>query len=316
MIKIIDGKKIAQSIIDELKKQPVPEKIFAAILVGDDKISESFLRQKEKVAKELGIDFRIYKFPAELKNDDLRKEVGKIALLKRVGGVIVQLPLPVNINKHYILNIIPREKDVDVLGERALGAFYTNRNLVLPPAVETIFEILKKPEVLFEKNVSEVERAWSPSEARRSEAESQAASERLGERDRAFSKIKPLAIAVVGAGFLIGKPIAVWLMDKAKELAVFKKGSDLSELKNYDLVISGVGKAELINPEMLKNGAGVIDFGYSTDESGKIRGDFDASQIENYKLKIENLWYTPTPGGTGPILVAKLFENFYKLNIE
>ena len=105
-------------------------------------------------------------------------------------------------------------------------------------------------------------------------------------------------------------------MDKAKELAVFKKGSDLSELKNYDLVISGVGKAELINPEMLKNGAGVIDFGYSTDESGKIRGDFDASQIENYKLKIENLWYTPTPGGTGPILVAKLFENFYKLNIE
>ena len=321
-MQIIDGKKIAQEISEKLKIQPMSEKIFAAILVGDDKISENFVKQKERVAKELGIDFRIYKFSAELKNDELREEVRKIALLKKVGGVIVQLPLPEHINKHYVLNVIPREKDVDVLGERALGAFYTNRNLVLPPAVETIFEILKKPEVLFEKNVSEVERAWSPSEARRSEGESQAASERLGERDRAFSKIKPLAIAVVGAGFLIGKPIAVWLMNnKVKELKIFEKGSDLSSppaggLKNYDLIISGVGKAGLIKSEMLKQDVAVIDFGYSTDENRKISGDFDASQIENYKLKIENLWYTPTPGGTGPILVAKLFENFYKLNNE
>mgnify|MGYP001600953233 CR=1 FL=1 len=105
---------------------------------------------------------------------------------------------------------------------------------------------------------------------------------------------------------------------KIKELAVFEKGSDLSDLKNYDLVISGVGRAKLIKLEMLKDNAGVIDFGYSIDESGKIHGDFDVSEIENYirqpAEKIENFWYTPTPGGTGPILVAKLFENFYKLN--
>ena len=271
MIKIIDGKQIAQNIIDKLKDQPKPEKIFAAILVGDNPQSESFLKQKEKIAKELGIDFRLYKFSSDLKNDDLRKEVGKVALLKRIGGVIVQLPLPENINKHYVLNVVPREKDVDVLGERALGAFYTGRNLVLPPAVGVVEEILK---------------------------------------DLKF-KICDLRIAIVGAGFLIGKPIALWLMNKAKELKIFEKGSDLLDLKNYNLIISGVGQNNLIKPEMLKQNAGVIDFGYSINKNGKISGDFDSSLlVVNY----ESLIYTPTPGGTGPILVAKIFENFYNLN--
>ena len=133
-------------------------------------------------------------------------------------------------------------------------------------------------------------------------------------------------IAVVGAGFLIGKPIAVWLMDnKIKELKIFEKGSlpaqagDLSGLKEYDLVISGVGQAGLIKPEMLKDEAGIIDFGYSIEEAGKLRGDFDVSQMSHaYRqagdVKGQLSFYTPTPGGTGPILVAKLFENFYNLN--
>ncbi|MEK7553537.1 MAG: bifunctional 5,10-methylenetetrahydrofolate dehydrogenase/5,10-methenyltetrahydrofolate cyclohydrolase [Patescibacteria group bacterium] len=272
-MEIIDGKQIAQKIIEELKKQPKPDKIFAAVLVGGNPQSKSFLKQKEKVAKELGIDFRIYEFSAELNNDDLRKEVGKIALLKKVGGVIVQLPLPQHINRHYILNVIPREKDVDVLGERALGAFYNGRNSVLPPAVGVVDKILQTINY----------------------------------------KLQTVSVAVVGCGFLIGKPIAIWLMDKVKELKIFERGGDLSDLKNYDLIISGVGQAGLIKPEMLKDGAGIIDFGYSINESGKIFGDFDISEIENCKLKIENLWYTPTPSGTGPILVAKIFENFYKL---
>ena len=229
----------------------------------------------------MGVDFRIYKFPAdltsspqaEIKNDDLRKEVGKIALLKPVGGVIVQLPLPTHLNRHYILNVIPREKDVDVLGERALGAFYVGRNPVLPPAVGVVEEILQDTKY----------------------------------------KIQDTKVAVVGLGFLTGKPIATWLMDKAKKISIFKRNNDLSELKEYDLIISGVGQAGIIKPEMLKKGAGIIDFGYSFDENGKISGDFDTQlPITNYQLLN---FYTPTPNGTGPILVAKIFENFYKLNL-
>jgi len=289
----IDGKKVAQKIIENLKTLHKPDKIFAAVVVGENPASISFLRQKEKVAKELGIDFRLYKFPEEIKNDDLRKEVGKIALLKKVGGVIVQLPLPEHINKHYILNVIPREKDVDVLGERALGAFYTGRNPVLPPAVGVVEEILNMGRFdLPNINVN------------------------VGRSD-----LQKLKAAIVGAGFLVGKPIAVWLMNqKVKELTIFEKGGDLSELKNYDLIISGVGEAGLIKPEMLKDGAGIIDFGCSIEEmsnkrgvmSKKISGDFDASLLT---AQNSLLFYTPTPNGTGPILVAKIFENFYKLDL-
>ena len=138
----ISGAEIAQKIVNSLESWPKPKKILAAILVGENPASISFLKQKEKIANELDVDFRIYNFPETIKNDKLRQEVGRIASQKPVAGVIVQLPLPKNINPHYVLNAIPREKDVDVLGERALGAFYAGRNPVLPPAVGVVEKIL------------------------------------------------------------------------------------------------------------------------------------------------------------------------------
>src|SRR3989338_8640178 len=113
----ISGLEIAGGIIERLKSKTTPKKILAAVLVGKNgstsspriQASISFLKQKEKTAKELGVDFRVYEFSTDLKNDDLRQEVGKIANLKKVGGVIVQLPLPEHINRHYVLNVIPRE---------------------------------------------------------------------------------------------------------------------------------------------------------------------------------------------------------------
>lgn len=264
----IDGKKIAQEIIEELKKRPKPEKFLAAILVGNDPASANFINQKKKTAEELGIDFRLYNFSEVLNNDELREEVGKIAEHGTCGGVIVQLPLPERINKSYVLNVVSREKDVDVISERSIGAFYTGRNPVLPPAAGTVEKILEAKKVDIQSSV----------------------------------------VAVVGLGFLIGKPISVWLMDKAKEVILLDKFSDLSAIKNADIVISGVGKAGLIDPKILKDGAGVIDFGYSVKDE-KISSDLDVSG-DLSKLS----FYTPTPGGTGPILVAKLFENFYNLN--
>ncbi len=277
----VSGAEIAQKIIDGLKAKPKPEKILAAVLVdstssprvGENSASVSFLNQKEKIAKELGVDFRIYKFPESIKNDDLRQEVSKIALLKKVGGVIVQLPLPDQINKHYILNAIPREKDVDVLGERALGAFYAGRNPVLPPSVGVVEEILHATSYI----------------------------------------LHDTKVAVVGLGFLIGKPIATWLTGQTSEIYLLDQGSNFEILKQADLVITGVGKAGLIKPETLKESASIIDFGYDIVD-GKISGDFDTSQFSNSPINQLSDFYTPTPNGTGPILVAKLFENFYKLN--
>jgi len=149
-----------------------------------------------------------------------------------------------------------------------LGKFYTGRSPIVLPAVGAVEEILK---------------------------------------DLRF-KIQDLRVGVVGTGFLVGKPIANWLTGKAKEIYILRSVSDFEILKQVDLVISGVGRAGIIKPEMLKDGAGVIDFGY---DDGK--GDFDPGNIPDSKFQILKIWFTPTPGGTGPIVVAKLFENFYQI---
>lgn len=269
-MKAIDGKGVAREIIGRLKAGQVSQKIFAAVLVGDNAASESFVAQKEKVAKELGIDFRIYRFPKTSTNDSLRKAIGKIANLSQVGAVIVQLPLPPQCNARYVLNVIPPEKDVDVLGERTLGAFYNERSKVVPPSVAVCEELFA----------------------------------------RAGVKLREKTVAVVGLGTLVGKPVTLWLLKKAKEVYALDRESDLNVLKQADIVITGVGKAGLIRSEMIGHGAAVIDFGYSFDDDGKIKGDFDDDGLH------AEGWHTPTPGGTGPILVAKLIENFCIVNKE
>jgi methylenetetrahydrofolate dehydrogenase (NADP+)/methenyltetrahydrofolate cyclohydrolase len=275
---VLDGQHIAEEILTRLAEQPKPDAFFGATVVGDDSASLHFLAQKERVAKRLGVDFRLYRFPETITTDALRAELGRIARQKTCGALILQLPLPGHIQKHYALNAIPKEKDPDCLSEGALGAFYTERHAIVPPSVATLAEILS----------------------------------------RHANDLRSKTVAVVGAGFLIGKPVGFWLQNRVAELRVFdSKALDLhSKLADADIVVSGTGKARLFGAEHLKKGALVIDFGYGKkavrDEKGEmsevICGDFDPQGAEE-----KNIIYTKTPGGTGPILVAKLFENFYKL---
>lgn len=271
----IDGKKIANEIINQLQNQisfiKEKKKFFGALIVGENKESLNFLKHKQKIAENLGIDFRIYNLDPKIKTDKLRDEILRLSKPKNCGGFTVQLPLPNHINTNYVLNTIPKDKDVDLLSEHSLGAFYTSRTKILPPAVSVLEEILKQQNI----------------------------------------NILNFNTAVIGFGFLVGKPISFWLLNKTKSISVFtsKNINFELELKNYDLIISGVGKKNLFSAKHLKNNAIVIDFGYDFDENNKIYGDFDSVGAEE-----KNIIYTPTPGGTGPILIAKLFENFIKLN--
>ena len=268
---VIDGKTIAEGIVERLKKLPKPEKFFGAALVGDDPASLNFLKQKEKVAQSLGVTFRLYELPSTITTDELRREIGRLAKPANCGGFIVQLPLPESVNRHYVLNAIPKEKDADCLSEAALGAFYTGRGTIVPPSAATVEEILK-----------------------------------LEKRD-----LRSLSAVMVGAGFLIGKPVGFWLQNRIAELIVLdSQVKDLhARLYDADIVISGAGQPGLFGARDLKDGAVVIDFGFSRNAEGKIAGDFDATDAD-----AKNIHYTKTPGGTGPVLVAKLFENFYVLN--
>jgi methylenetetrahydrofolate dehydrogenase (NADP+)/methenyltetrahydrofolate cyclohydrolase len=254
---IINGEKIAEEIIAELKKKPESKKFLAVVQVGDEPTMVSFIKQKEKIAKITGVGFQIYKYPADIKSDELKKEVLKIVGDENCGGVILQLPLPGHINRDEIISFLPPGKDVDNL---------TGRAPVLPPAAGVVEKILQTIN-------------YNPQTAK---------------------------VAVVGTGLLVGKPVSGWLKSKCSELRTLSSGDDLGILKQADLVISGVGSAGLIKPEVLKEGAVVIDFGYDTKD-GKLSGDFDTDSTTA-------VTYTPTPGGTGPVLVAKVFENFYRLN--
>lgn len=274
---IIDGNTIAKDITERLRTHPKPGRFFGAALVGDDIASLNFLKQKERMARELGIEFRLYQLPRDITTDALRAEIGRLAEPKPCGGFIVQLPLPETINRYYVLNAIPKEKDVDCLSEPALGAFYTGRGTIVPPSVATVEEILKDDH-------------------------------RIADNTAALRELKAV---VVGAGFLIGKPVAFWLQNRVAELVVLD--ADVRDVRgklgDADIVVCGAGHANLFGAADVKPGALVIDFGFNHGADGKITGDFDPAGADE-----KGVHYTKTPGGTGPALVAKLFENFYTLN--
>jgi len=264
----IDGKKIAENILSELEKHPVPKKFLAVFLVGSDAASKSFIAQKERVAKRLGVDFRVYAYEETITNDVLRERIHQVVDASKCGGALIQLPLPPHLNGAYVANAISEKKDVDILSDRARGAFYAKRSTVFPPAVGAFLAVMGAVGKKLEDTSS---------------------------------------VAVVGQGFLVGRPISVYCMGQVPRVLAFDKGDDLSVLKGSDVVVLGTGEKGLIKGSMVADGALVVDFGYGVGSDGVVGGDFDP------RGGGDGIVYTPTPGGTGPILVAKLFENFYQL---
>jgi len=189
--------------------------------------------------------------------------------IKENDGVILQLPLPEHINTQYVLNSIIPKKDVDVLSSRSFGDFATGRSKILPPLAGVI-------KIIFEQyNV-----------------------EPAGKN-----------IIVIGRGILVGKPIVNWLINEGATVSVLNsRTKDISKFtKEADVIISGVGKPNLIKAEMVKDGIIIIDAGTSI-EKGKIAGDFDSRIAE------KSSFFTPVPGGVGPITVAMLFKNLVELS--
>lgn len=257
---IIDGRKIAENIISGLKALEKPKKSLAAILVGENAQSESFLKQKSKIAGQLGIDFRLIRLNGKIGEPEVIKEIEKLNLDTSVGGIILQLPLPENFKKENIIPYISALKDIDALTDGG-------KKLVSPLVVGVVNDVL----------------------------------------DHLNIDIKDKIVAVVGRGFLIGAPILEFFEGRCAKIIPLNSKTGIDPIKEADIVISGTGKAGLIRPESLKDGAVVIDFGYGLT-NGKLKGDLLTED------ELDNIFYTPTPGGTGPILVAEIYKNFYKLN--
>ena len=284
--KTLQGEEIAKRILSDLKKQIAGKRLkLAVIQVGENAISETYIRKKEEAAREIGIDFELYKFVQEISQTDLKSRIEAIGKDKTVSGMIVQLPLPKHLNQQEILDGIPPGKDVDVLSSASFGFFALGRLPILPPMVGAVSLLLQESHIdLQGKNV-----------------------------------------VIVGAGRLVGLPLAIWCVQEKATVAVANEYTrDLSSItKEADILISGVGKSKLIQGNMVKKGALVIDAGTSVESGPSIppqqargrsgRQALLAGDIDFESVVKKASFVTPVPGGVGPLTVACLFRNVVAL---
>jgi methylenetetrahydrofolate dehydrogenase (NADP+)/methenyltetrahydrofolate cyclohydrolase len=260
---IVDGKKIAEEIIAELgqNRKEFPPKLCLGVLMGEEDVaSQSFVKIKERVADKLQIVV-----VREFLNSDSTTEFALRALerlSKTCAGVIVQMPLPPQINLGAILEALPPELDVDAITE--------DQKAVRAPVAEAVSEVFARTGV--------------------AAAGKQA--------------------IVVGAGKLVGAPVAELLRELGAEVTVITRNQgSLVDLKNADIVVLGAGDPGFVKPDMLKEGVVLIDAGTS-EASGRVVGDADPKCAEVSSV------FTPVPGGMGPIAVAMIFKNLFALALR
>jgi len=236
---ILDGEKLSEELLGKIRQEIEKKQLclkLAVVLAGDNLVSKSYINKKQRAAKAAGISFDFFSFPESISEENLKKEIEKLADDKNISGIVVQLPLPENINSRQILNLVPKEKDADVLSEYVFNEFAQNKTEIFPPVVGAIKHLLEKYKI----------------------------------------DIKSKKIVLIGKGQLVGKPVSAWLSNLKADFTVLDRSvKDISlDLKNADIIISGAGSPEIVKKDMIKQGAVLIDAGTSS-EDGKIKGDIE-----------------------------------------
>jgi methylenetetrahydrofolate dehydrogenase (NADP+)/methenyltetrahydrofolate cyclohydrolase len=270
--RIIDGKKIAAGIREEIREQvlelqrktgKVPG--LAAVIVGDDPASASYVRSKTKACQEAGIFSRQLTPPGDILQADLLALIRELNGDPAIHGILVQLPLPTQLDERTVLETVDARKDVDGFTFANIGRLVENRPQFVPCTPAGIIELL----------------------------------------DREGVGISGKHAVVVGRSEIVGKPVAFLLLHRHATLTIcHSRTADLAaETRRADILVAAVGRPRLITGVMLKPGAVVIDVGINRVE-GKLVGDVDFDSAVQVASTI-----TPVPGGVGPMTVAMLLRN-------
>ena len=278
MVHILSGETIARRILSDLKKKKARKKLSLVVVqIGKSPVSLMYVREKAKVAKELKVRFRLVVFPLNISQVRLEQQIKKIARDPKVSGMLVQPPLPKRLNTQRVLGLIPHQKDVDVLSSDSFAEFVLGKFPVLPPTVAAIELLLKETK----------------------------------------KKLEGAQVAVVGAGRLVGLPIALWLVQQGASVSLIQKGTRNAQKLTLkaDIIISGVGKPGLITGKMIKKGAVVIDAGTSVEggPSTGLRASSTKGDIDFKSVSKKAGFLSPVPGGVGPLTVVCLFQNLFLL---
>src|SRR3989344_2799279 len=259
----IDGKKLREEILGKITKEValllfVP--IFCDVLVGEDPASAQYVEMKARTAEKVGIRFHKATFPTSISTDDLIKEINVLNKVENMGGIIVQLPLPENIDQQAVFDSIDARLDVDCLGTTASEKFYNNYNSQTDLGYPTALACMALLDSINLDN--------NPSTP----------------FDKAQDKsLRTRKIVVLGQGMLVGKPVSALLRLRGLDHIVVRSktparnaygiavaGGENKEMliKEADIIISGMGKGKYITGKMIKKGAILIDAGTSESNGG------------------------------------------------
>ena len=277
---IIDGKKIAQSIHEELKekisKLGVTKPGLAFILIGNNPASHAYVKMKKKGCADVGIYSEAYELQESVSESELLDLITVCNNNPNIHGILVQQPLPKHLSEKKVIETIDPSKDVDGFHPVNIGkALLGQEDGFLPCTPFGILTLLEKAHI----------------------------------------KVEGKHVVIIGRSNIVGKPLAAMLVQKKKHCnatvtIVHSETKNLQELcKMADILVAAIGKPGFVTKEMVKENAVVIDVGINAIEHhGKrhLVGDVDFESVSKHCSKI-----TPVPGGVGPMTIAMLLHNTY-----
>jgi methylenetetrahydrofolate dehydrogenase (NADP+)/methenyltetrahydrofolate cyclohydrolase len=272
MAKLLDGRKVRDDILEGLSRQiaGLSEKPCLSIIqVGSREESNTYIGQKIKFGTEIGIDVRHIHFAEDVSQKEVVLRISELNGDSRIHGILLQLPLPPHLNKEILIESIHPQKDVDGLTSSNMKHLLSGEEGIIPATAKGVLLLLRHYGI-------------------------------------ALSGKKAL---VIGASVLVGKPIALTLLNNDATVTIANsKSGDIAELsKASDIVIVAAGSPKLVTKEYVRAGQTIIDVGISSvmhDGKRTLVGDVDFDEVSKIVDAI-----TPVPGGVGPMTIACLFEN-------
>lgn len=278
---IISGKQIAKEMKSELAADVadfiqnngvVP--CLAAVLVGDDPASQVYVRNKQRACDAVGMDSQLHRLPSETTEEELLTLVAKLNRDSAVHGILVQLPLPKQINEDRILRAINPAKDVDAFHPENVGLMVQGQPRFLPCTPHGVMQMLIRSGV----------------------------------------PVSGKQAVVIGRSHIVGRPLSILLSQagdcfngdggNATVTLCHSRTADLASVtRQADILISAIGKPKFVTADMVKPGAAVIDVGTNRTEDGLV-GDVDFEPVSEVAG-----WITPVPGGVGPMTITMLLYN-------
>ncbi|MBM3700152.1 MAG: bifunctional 5,10-methylenetetrahydrofolate dehydrogenase/5,10-methenyltetrahydrofolate cyclohydrolase [Actinobacteria bacterium] len=295
MAKIINGAQISADIKNEIKQETAElertkgvKPGLSVILVGENPASKVYVANKQKGCAEVGFLSEEIKMPDTVSTADILKEIDRLNKRADIHGILVQLPLPSQINKNEVLEAILPEKDVDGFHPVNMGRLVAQQECLVPATPSGIIELLKREAIT----------------------------------------IKGANATMVGHSEIVGKPCSLLLLNEWATVTICHiETRDLKmHTQNADIVIVAAGVPYLIKEDMVKQGATIIDVGINRITADKAsaellewrKADFDAKgatligDVDYQKVEPKAGFITPVPGGVGPMTIALLLSNTLK----